>query len=307
VHCRRFHQGLCGFAVEGCLVLIVLALPLVTSVGCVTAEEALLAQGEELLSRQEYEAASLLFTRYIQLCPDAPGGYFARGIANRELGKRRGAEADFAKAILLNPNSTYFRWARFKILQGRYESLQSSATTTLERPVSETLRSALSTLMMQDLERILQLDPQDISARLEYASLLSLRGSLEEAMTELDSSVLEAPFDAGVRNERGRLLHEMGRYADAIKDYDVALQYCDSCALVKYNRALSLKKCGRIEEAVAAFQEVVAEDSLDGGAWLNLGELQHMIGRRDDGCVSLRTSMTLGIPEARDLYEELCR
>ena len=284
-----------------------LALPLVTSVGCITAEEALLAQGEDLLSRQEYEAASLLFTRYIQLCPDAPGGCFARGIADRELGMLQGAEEDFAKAILLNPNNTNFRWARFEILQRRYKTLQSSATTTFDRPVWETLMSALSTLMMQDLEEILRVDPGDVSARLEYASLLSLRGSLEEAMTELDRSVLEAPFDVGVRNERGRLLHEMGRYTDAIKDYDVALRYCDSCTLVKYNRALSLKKCGRIEEAVAAFQEVVAEDSLDGGAWLNLGELLHMIGRRDDACVSLHTSMTLGNPEARDLYEELCR
>ncbi len=99
----------------------------------------------------------------------------------------------------------------------------------------------------------------------------------------------------------------MGRYADAIEDYDMALRYCDSCILVKYNRALSLRKCGRIEEALAGFEEVVIDDSLDGGGWLNLGELQHLVGRRDEGCVSLQKSMSLGIPEARDLYEELCR
>lgn len=310
-HRRRFPQGSRGFAVAGCGVLIVLVLPLVGSVGCLTPEETLFVQGEDLLSRQEYEGASHLFTRYIQLCPDSPRGYYDRGFAYQALGQLQAAEKDFEKAVLLNPNNTDFRWARFKILQRRYENietyLRSFVGTTFERPAWELLKSALTTLMSRDLMDILRLDPHDISARLEYASVLILRGSLEEALTELDTTVLEAPFEADVRNERGRLLHEMGRYANAIEDYDVALRYCDSCTLVKYNRALALKECGRVEEALAAFEEVVTEDSLDGAAWLNVGQLQRLLGRRDEGCVSLQKSMNLGIPEARDLYEELCR
>lgn len=310
-HRRTRQQGLVGVHVHGSAVLILVVLPLVACLGCLTSEEILLSQGCDLLDRQEYDQASLVLTKYIQLCPNAPQGYFARGIAYRALGNLHGAEKDFENAVVLNPNSINYRWARFNVLQRRYENIQtylrSFVGTTFERPAWELLRSALATLMMGDLREILRLDPHDISARLEYASVLILRGSLEEALTELDRTVLEAPFEADVRNERGRLLHEMGRYADAIEDYDVALRYCDSCTLVKFNRALSLKECGRVEEALAAFEEVVTEDSLDGAAWLNVGDLQHLLGRRDEGCVSLQKSMNLGIPEARDLYEELCR
>jgi tetratricopeptide (TPR) repeat protein len=279
----------------------------VACLGCRTPEEALLSEANDLLDRQAYDEAFPLLTRYVQLRPASPQGYYARGIAYRELGDLQCAVSDFESAISLNPNSTLYRWSRFGILQRRYENLQETAAPQLERPAWETLKSALATLMMGDLEQILRLDPQDLSARLEYALLLNLRGFAREAMTQLDRCVLESPFDPDVRNERGRMLHEMGRYADAIEDYDMAIRYCDNCALVKYNRALSLKKCGDFEGAVAAFKEVVSEDSLDGGAWLNLGELQHLLGRKDAGCVALQKSMSLGIPEARDLYEEKCR
>jgi len=307
IRCSRLLQGLCAFAVEGSGVLLLMLFPIVAFVGCRTTEDALLARGNDLLNQQAYAEASFLFTSYIQLCPDAPQGYFARGIVYQETGNLVGAERDFENAILLNPSSTNYRWARYTILKRRYEALLSITTTDVDRPAWQTLKSALATLMMGDLRMILKVDPQDISARLELASVLRLRGSTDEAMTELDRSVLEAPFDPGARNERGKMLHEMGRYSDALEDYDMALRYCDNCTLVNYNRGLALRQCGRLEEAAAAFEEVLTEDSLDGGAWLNLGELQHSLGRSDKACQSLQRSMNLGIPEARDLYEELCR
>jgi len=294
-------------AVHGSGALILVLLPLVVLIGCLAAEDALLSQGNDLCNLEAYEAASLLFTRYIQFHPKAPEGYFFRGRAYQDMGDLKAAERDFEAAILLNADNTSYRWARYEILRLRYKNLETSAALPLERPAWETLKSALATLMMKDLDGILRLDPHDVAARMEYASLLSLRGSTQEAVFQLDRAVLELPFDPGVRNERGRMLHEVGRYADAITDYDMALRYCDSCTLVKYNRALSLRKCGKMEEAIAAFQEVVMEDSLDGGAWFNLGELQHLLGRSQAGCLSLQKSMSLGIPEARDLYEKKCR
>jgi len=243
----------------------------------------------------------------IQLRPESPVAYFSRGLASRELGEIESAQTDFERAVQVEPQNGDFRWERFKILRLRRELLEETDVGELERPVKENLRTVLSLLMRQDLVNIIRLDPYDVTAKMEYALLLSEIGESESALALLDKCVIISPDDPYVLNERGRLLHGMGRYDEAITDYDQALGECDSCSFVLYNKALSLKTSGRIEEAVDALQKVVLADSLDGGAWFMLGECQFLRGENREGCLALRRSVALGEPGALERYHELCR
>jgi tetratricopeptide (TPR) repeat protein len=275
--------------------------------GCRTPEGLLRDEAEKLLVGGAYREACEEFTRYIELSPKDPEGYFYRGVAAWGLGEFDAAESDIARAILLSPANRDFRWTTYRILRDRCEKLQSKAVPPLERPIRETLLLALHTLMRKDLEMLLRLDPHDVSSRFELALVLKKLGLFEEAISELNICIMNMPFDPEFRNERGSLLHEVGKFEDAIEDYDVAIEYGEGPMPAEFNRALSLEKLGRREEAALALQDVVLRDSQDGEAWCLLGKLQHSLGRNAAGCSSLQTSRSLGNAEARDLFEELCR
>ena len=275
--------------------------------GCLPLEQTLLSEGQDLLDRGCYTEALDRFNRVIRMVPATSEAYYGRGNASTALGWVEAAEHDYDRAILLEPENTAYRWARFEIFRVRGENLDTMNLRPIEQPVQRSLRGVLRALMRQDIDVIVRKDPGDVSARFERALLMELDGEREQAMGQMDICVLESPFDPAIRNERGRMLHERGRYLEAIEDYDAALQWCAECAVIRYNRALSLKLCGKIGEAVEDLQYIVRADSLDGGAWLILGELQHRIGKNAEGCVSLKRSVALGIPEAGDLFERLCR
>ncbi len=254
-----------------------------------------------------YREAREAYTRLILLRAESPVAYFSRGLAEREMGEIESAQADFERAVQLDPHNADFRWERFKILRLRRELLEETDVGRLEEPVKRNLRSVLSMLMGQDLVNIIRLDEYDVTAKMEYAILLDERGESETALALLDKCVRMSPYDPYVLNERGRLLHRMGRYDDAIRDYAEALRECDSCGFLLFNRALSLKMSGRTGEAVDALQKVIREDSLDGGAWLLLGECRLLRGESREGCLALRKSISLGEPGALERYHELCR
>lgn len=285
----------------------VLCLVLTLASGCRTSEDLLLREAGNLLAGKDYGKARETLTRLIELNPDSPQGLFCRGLAAWELDDFESAEKDVTAAIRLRPEIREYRWTRFRMLQSRYRALQSGATSQIELPVRGTLLVALNTLMRRDLEMILRLDPYDIPARMELASVLESSGAPEEAIAELSVCILNLPFDAELRIERGRLLHDVGKFEEAIEDYGMAIRWGESGTLAKFNLALSLERLGRREEAVLALQEVVCEDSLDAEAWYILGKLQHGLGRHAAGCSSLQCSRSLGNAEARELYEELCR
>ena len=275
--------------------------------GCLPVKETLLMEGTDLLDQGSYTEAFDRFNKAIRLDPATSQAYYGRGDALKALGWLEAAEHDYDRAISLEPENTAYRWARIEIFQLRSAYLDTVDLNAIEKPVQRSLRGVLRVLMRQDLDVIVLKDPEDVSARFERALLMDIDGEREEAMGQMDVCVLERPFDPAIRNERGRMLHKRGEYLEAVEDYDAALKWCEDSAVIRYDRALSLKMCGRIGEAVEDLQYVLRADSLDGEAWLILGEMLHQIGRNAEGCTSLKRSIALGIPEAGDLFEKLCR
>jgi tetratricopeptide (TPR) repeat protein len=264
--------------------------------------------GVHRLQRKSYADAESTFTAYISLCPDAPEGYYNRGIARTGQDRFADAMTDFDRVVRISPVDIDARWARFRIRESTIAVLRDSGRPdTFERPLLQTLMTALTVLQMEELSALLRYDPYDIAARCERGILLRKAGKFEEARTDLNTALLNAPADVQARTERGNLFLELGDHEAALEDYDAALSECDTCRWLLYNKALAFKGGGRVHEAVQSLEALVVADSLDGNAWFMLGECRMTLGRRESARRAFARSATLGITEASERLEELSR
>jgi tetratricopeptide (TPR) repeat protein len=276
--------------------------------GCLSAEQAMFEDGVHQLQRKAYADAETTFTAYISLWPDAPEGYYNRGVARAGRDRFADAMVDFDRAVRIAPGDIDARWMRFRIRESTIAVLgDSGRPDTYERPLLQTLISALTVLQMEELSALLRYDPYDIAARCERGILLRKAGRFEEARTDLNTALLNAPRDVQARTERGNLLLETGDHEAALADYDVALSECDTCRWLLYNKALAFRGGGRVHEAVESLEALVVADSLDGNAWFMLGECRMTLGDRKGARGAFARSVALGIPEAGDRVEELSR
>ncbi len=251
-----------------------IALLCLVMVGCPGTEQLLFTEGEDQLKQQHYAAAYDTFTRFIAQAPKSSSGYYNRALACMGLDRFSQALDDLDVAARLNPEDTDAHWMRFKIQAEQREAVREDTVAySFQRPMKVSLESALTVFMMEELNAILKIDGADARAL----------------------------------NERGRLKHERGDYEAALVDYDAALTLCDTCTWLMYNKALTLRASWRTREALAVLETLVEADSLDGEAWLLFGECNFGLGRREKACEAFRRSMQLGVSEAEERFNTLCR
>ena len=206
--------------------------------------------------------------------PGSSGAYYNRALALVGLDRFSDALDDLERAASLSPTNTDARWMRFKIESELREAARRDTTVPPpQRPMNQGLASVLTVTMMGELDKILEIDKSDIWAL----------------------------------NERGRLKHEKGEYDKALADYNAALALCDTCTWLLYNKALTLRANWQTREARAVLKNLISIDSSDGEAWLMLGDCEFALGMRREACVAFQRSMDLGVAEAEERYETLCR
>jgi serine/threonine-protein kinase len=145
------------------------------------------------------------------------------------------------------------------------------------------------------LDKALSLDPASIEANLYRVYMLLSRGEKESARHGIAHLLQTAGNDWNVHRVAGMTLRSDGQYAEALREFGIALQQNPADAAVIYNhrarvlqyqnqleladeelekglalepkqpllrisRGYQLMRLGRLEEAIAALEEVIAED-----------------------------------------------
>lgn len=111
-----------------------------------------------------YERAAIAATKAVQLAPDSPEGYWARGVLrNNYYFDWNGARADFEKALALDPN----------FVQASVDEALVLATLGYVQEGVETLRKSLAR------------DPMSVLARRRLAWLLMHEGQFSQARAEI--------------------------------------------------------------------------------------------------------------------------
>ena len=177
--------------------------------------------------------------RAIELAPQLPDAYVARGNALQLVNDAAGAERAFARALELDPRHFYahYWFGKFFAARGEHANAARQYELAFEiqpddyRPITLALqeyqaikdvdreRSALQR-SWQALERHLALDPDDSYANDHAAGVLMLLGRREEANRLLERAIALRPEDY-------RTLYTAACTAALGKDYERALDFLD--------------------------------------------------------------------------------
>lgn len=213
----------------------------------------------------------------VRLAPDDPEVYIDRGLALDAMCLDEAAEADFSKAIKLDPHSpAYILRAKSRMLMGMY-------------------RQAIG-----DVEKIMRMIPDDGGdevGRAMRGEALTMRGHCHNglgkhwrAVRDLDQAVERCPESFQAYYFRGLAKEDMGRMEEALADYDEAIRLDPEITDPRMRRGVLHLKAGRMEEALADFSATVGPGDGEDGGVLPLilrGKALGELGRHDEALADL--------------------
>ncbi|MDZ4200162.1 MAG: tetratricopeptide repeat protein, partial [Kiritimatiellia bacterium] len=149
---------------------------------------------------------------------------------------------------------------------------------------------------------LLETDPEHAEARFGRVRLLLAQGETRAGRKELDRLAREFPAHGGIQHRAGTIRWDAGDVKGALKYLERAVQTLPSSVAYWRDLAVASYEAGRIQEAAAAFREVVRLAPEDGPAHFNLAALllrdRKNETRTDEARSFYQRAMELG--EARD-------
>ena len=232
----------------------------------------LIRQANQLYEAGEYNDAIAAASRAIQLSPDNPMGYLARGNAYRGNKDYDRAIADFDAAIAIAPtfgNAEMASLATFGAYQGR-------ASTYLQKQQPHRA--------ITDYSVAIALDPDNPEPHLWRAIAYHDIGDYDSAIADFDAAIALNPDDAEFYRMKGVALREKGEYERAIANLEKAIALAPNSATVYVSRGLTYSRQGKHDRAVADYGKAIDMDPKDaslyryrGSAYSSLGEYANAV------------------------------
>src|SRR5215208_2280923 len=201
--------------------------------------EELLEQGETLAGEGLLKEALSRFEQALSLAPDDPEVIEAIGRALLGLSRLEEAEASFLDALELDPE-----WVAPRI------GLASLA-----------MRNDEPFKVIHHLERATALDPEYADAFVELGRYYGLMGEPGLAHATFERWIRQHPEDADMLINAGLTAFDAADYAQALEFFEKAMEVAsegDQKSGARTFRANTLDMLGRYEEAVEAYEEVIA-------------------------------------------------
>ena len=153
---------------------------------------------------------------------------------------------------------------------------------------------------LTESERAIQEAPDSAYAWGLRAFLLSRAGRKQDALAAYDRAVALDPNEAVVQNNRGAVLLELGRLQEASEAFSRALGLDPYYADALNNRGAAFERQGREQEAQTSYRAATEVDPQHAKAHSNLGTLAYRQGRTDEAREQFRRAHdldpTLGAP-----------
>jgi len=140
------------------------------------------------------------------------------------------------------------------------------------------------------LERCLELAPDFRIARLSYATVLSKREKLVEALTQVDSLLEAEPGKFTLLTLKGAILIKMGDFEKALPLYKYMLANFPPRPMVTLVYGHALKTVGEQEKAIEAYRQTIKLKAGFGDAWWSLANLK-TFKFSDDDIETMRTEI----------------
>lgn len=247
--------------------------------------EELLEQGETLAEEGLVEEALSRFEQALDASPDSPEVVEAVGRALLGLGRLEEAEASFTDALGLDPE-----WASPHV---------GLAFVAMQQ--EEPFR------VVHHLERAIEADSELADAYVELGRYYSVLGEPALARATFERWTSHHPEDADMYINAGLTVFDAESYEVALDFFERAIEAAGEADVQQKSgartyRANALDMLGRYEEAVAAYEEVIAEVPDWWEAHANLGICHARNGHPGKAEAAFRYGLAEcpGSPELRD-------
>jgi len=245
--------------------------------------EEYLEQGETLASEGLVEEALSRFEQALESAPGNPEAIEAVGRALLNLGRLEEAEASFLDALEIDPEWVAPRMGLALVALGRDEPFK----------------------IVHHLERAIEADPGYPESYVELGRYYGYMGEPALAKATFERWTGRHPEDADMLINAGLTLFDASDFAEAYAFFEKAVEAATeeeqrSGALTF--RANALDMLGRYDEAVVAYEEVIAETPEWWEAHANLGICHARNGRMERAEAAFRRGLEdcPGSPEIRD-------
>jgi len=149
------------------------------------------------------------------------------------------------------------------------------------------------------LERCLELAPDFRIARLNYASVLSKREKLKEALSQIDRLLIDEPNKPAYLAQRAAVFVRMGDFEKAIPCYQHLLDNFPPQPSIELSLGHALKTVGRQQEAIDAYRRAIALRPGFGDGYWSLANLK-TFEFSDDDTSQMRAEIESGSGKLED-------
>lgn len=223
-----------------------------------------------LLAEDNFKEAIDILNVLLRTDNESHEAYYLRGYAKLGLGDMLGAEADFSRAIEINPVYTdaYHYRGIVRSEMGNYEDATRDFAEAIDlrpdlpnsyysRGVTH-LRNKQYIKAVVDFDMILRFTDKDAQTYINKGiALLNMRDTLA-AYDNFDKAIRTNREYTEGYNRKASLLMTQERYDEALENFDMAIK-CDSTYLQPlFNRALVYCELERHDEALADFDRVLS-------------------------------------------------
>ncbi|MCA0249476.1 MAG: tetratricopeptide repeat protein [Proteobacteria bacterium] len=220
--------------------------------------------GDKVLASEDYLDAIQHYDQLINAAnPDALN-LFRRAAALEAVGQTDKALTDYSDAIKLDP---------------------SASLAFLNRGVLLATRKRAYDRAIQDFDRTLVLEPDNVDALIRRGDAFVQLGDFGRGMRDLDRAVSTAPENALAYLMRGLAYGRRGNATAALQNYDAALKYEPRNADALSNRAAIYLGQGRLDMAIRDLDLAISIDHTNPLAFYNRG-YAHFAKKEYDKAIS---------------------
>ena len=137
--------------------------------------------------------------------------------------------------------------------------------------------------------------------------VLETDNKVQEALDDYNKALALQPDFAIVYNNRGNILMNRQKNEEALQDYNKAIELQPDLAQAYNGRGVLLMRQKNFESAISNYNKAVELKPDYREAYYNKAICESNLGKKDDACRSLQSAMRLGMPQANDLYLQLCK
>ena len=241
--------------------------------------------GLAYLGMGEYEKSNDFFDQAIELRPWNPDYFLNRGRSYQKNGDLDKAKEDYIIALKLNPNHPLANQylAEIAMAEGDAEAadlLYSNAISGQPEFASSYKQRGYQRLKafkwkeaLEDFEKVLNADENDVESLLYKAYVLEKMGQTERALADYEKVIGINPMEANAYFGKGNIYYKSKKYDLAMGAYTLAIYHRDDFGEAYYQRGLTY----------------------------------HQFENETAACENLKIAMRLGLDIAEEAFKKICR